>query len=75
MEYEVVPFVAQITRKETTGEVAEQLQKLINEHSKSGWEYVRMEVVETEIAPDAGCFGIGAKTGFNTVFRMVVFKK
>lgn len=75
MTYEVVPFLAQITRKETTTNVAAQLQNLINEYSAKGWEYVRLEVVEAEIAPDSGCFGIGAKPAFNTVFRMIVFKK
>ncbi|MCC6372968.1 MAG: hypothetical protein IT236_18340 [Bacteroidia bacterium] len=75
MNYKVVPFLALITRNENTTNVASQLEKLINEHSAQGWEYVRLEVVETEIAAEAGCFGFGAKPGFNTVFRMVVFRK
>lgn len=75
MNYKVTPFIAQITREQTTTDVAEQLQKLINEHASQGWEYQRLEVVETQIAADLGCFGIGAKPEINTVFRMVVFKK
>lgn len=75
MNYKVVPFLAQITRKETTTDVAGQLQNLINEYSAQGWEYVRLEVVETHIEADAGCFGFGAKPGFNTIFRMIVFRK
>lgn len=75
MNYKVVPFVAQITQKDTTSKVAGQLQTLINEHSTQGWEYVRLENVETQVAPENGCFGIGAKPGFNTIFKMVVFKK
>ncbi|URW80968.1 hypothetical protein [Xiashengella succiniciproducens] len=47
MDYKVVPFVAQITQKDTTATVAGQLQALINEHSSQGWEYVRLENVET----------------------------
>jgi hypothetical protein len=39
--------VAQITQKDTTATVAGQLQALINEHSSQGWEYVRLENVET----------------------------
>jgi hypothetical protein len=75
MNYKVVPFVAQITHKETTATVAGQLQTLINEYSSEGWEYVRLENVETQVAPDNGCFGLGAKPGFNRIFKMVVFKK
>jgi len=75
MEYKVVPFLAHITREQKTNDVAEQLQKLINDQSNQGWEYVRLEVVETRIAADLGCFGFGAKPEYNTVFRMVVFKK
>ncbi|NQV52837.1 MAG: hypothetical protein HQ500_06620 [Flavobacteriales bacterium] len=75
MNYKVVPFVAQITQKDTTATVAGQLQTLINEHSSQGWEYVRLENVETKVAPDNGCFGIGGKPGFSTVFKMVVFKQ
>lgn len=76
MEFKVVPFVAKITQNQTTSAVAEQLQALISEHSAvGGWEYVRMESVDTFVAPDAGCFGIGGKPGYNTSFSMVVFKK
>ena len=75
MEYKVVPFIARITKEQETRNVAEQLQNLINDHSVQGWEYVRLEVVETTIAADLGCFGFGSKPAYNTVFRMVVFKK
>lgn len=75
MNYKVVPFVAQITQKDTTATVAGQLQTLINEHSAQGWEYVRLENVETAVEPESGCFGFGAKPGYRTSFKMVVFKK
>lgn len=75
MKYKVVPFVAKINQDQTTSAVADQLQALINEQSSGGWEYVRMESVDTFVAPDAGCFGIGAKPGYNTSFSMVVFKQ
>lgn len=75
MNYKVVPFVARITQKDTTAVVADQLQNIINEYNKDGWEYVRLESVETQVAPDNGCFGFGGKPGFNTVYSMVVFKK
>ena len=75
MNYKVVPFVAKISQKDTTASVAEQLQNLINEYSAQGWEYVRLESVETQVAPDNGCFGFGAKPGFTTNFKMAVFKQ
>ena len=75
MDYKVVPFVAKITQQDTTATVAGQLQNLINEFSLQGWEYVRLENVETQVAAYNGCFGLGAKPGFNTIFKMVVFKK
>lgn len=75
MSYKVVPFVAQISKKESTALVAEQLERLINDFAAQGWEYIRLENVETQVAGSTGCFGIGATPGFNTIYKMVVFKK
>ena len=75
MNYKVVPFTAKITQKDTTANVAEQLQNLINEYAAQGWEYVRLESVDTQVTPDSGCFGFGAKPGYSTSFKMVVFKQ
>lgn len=73
--YKVVPFIAQITPKDTTNAVALQLELLINDFSSQGWEYVRVENIETQVAPDNGCFGFGSTPGYNTIFKMVVFKR
>lgn len=75
MNYKVVPFVAQVTQKDTTSSVANQLEALINQFAADGWEYVSLENVETQVAPTGGCFGIGAKPGYSTFFKMVVFRK
>ncbi|HQX02517.1 MAG TPA: DUF4177 domain-containing protein [Flavobacterium sp.] len=77
MNYKAVPFTARISQNDTTQQVAQQLENLINEYAQQGWEYVGFENVETQVAPDAGCFGtgIGAKPGFTTSFKIVVFKK
>ena len=75
MEYKVVPFMAQIAQHETTSTVANQLQSLINTHLAQGWEYMRLESVETQIGPSKGCFGFGATPGYVTTFKMAVFKK
>lgn len=73
--YKVIPFVAVINHNDTTEKVAQQLQEVINAYANQGWEYVRLESVETHIAESKGCFGVGATPGRNTIFRMVVFRK
>lgn len=80
MQYKAVPFTAKISQNDTTQQVAQQLENLINEHAQQGWEYVGFENVETQVAPDAGCFGLGlpflgAKPGFSTSFKILIFKK
>lgn len=75
MEFKVVPFTAQITRNDTSSTVAKQMQIIIDDHTISGWEYVRMDSVETAIAADQGCFGIGAKPAFVTTYSVLVFRK
>ncbi|MEN3323696.1 hypothetical protein VP395_08150 [Mariniflexile soesokkakense] len=76
MEYKVIPFVASIdSKKGNSSHVADQLEEIINHHSKQGWKYVRLESVSTLVQPDAGCFGLGAKPGFTTSTQMVVFSK
>lgn len=76
MEYKVVPFVASIDpNKGTSDHVAEQLENLIKNFANQGWKYVRLESVTTFVQPDAGCFGLGAKPGYNTNYQMVVFEK
>ena len=75
MEFKVVPFTANITRNDTSATVAKQVQTIIDAHTEMGWEYVRMESVETTVAPTKGCFGIGAQPGFTTSFQILIFKK
>lgn len=75
MKFKVVPFTAHITRADSATTVANQIQPLIDDHIASGWEYLRMETVQTWVAGTNGCFGIGAQPGFNTVFNVLIFKK
>ena len=75
MEIKVVPFNASISQSGKTSDIAIQLQNLIDEYSVDGWEYLRLESVETFVAPSSGCFGIGAQPGYNKVFNMAIFKK
>ncbi len=75
MEFKVVPFTAQITRTDSATTVAAQIQPIINAHLSSGWEYQRMETVQTWVAGTSGCFGFGAQPGFTTVFNVLIFRK
>lgn len=75
MEYKAIPFVAKINQKGTTEEVALQLQNMINTYSTQGWEYLRLENVETWVAGDNGCFGIGAKPGHTSIYQIAIFKR
>jgi hypothetical protein len=73
--YRVVPFVASVSMNEGRTQAADQLEALIERWSGDGWEYVRLESVETYIAGSAGCFGMGATPGQNVSYSMVVFKQ
>ena len=76
MEYKVIPFIPSIDRKkENSTKVAEQLENIIKHHSNYGWEYIRVESVQTYIQPDLGCFGFGAKPGYTAYRQMIVFSK
>lgn len=75
MDYRVVPFTARLTQKDTTAEVAKQLESLILQNASEGWEYVGLESVETIIYGNKGCFGMGATPDTTAYFKMVVFKR
>jgi hypothetical protein len=71
--YKVIPFVASVTNKQTTGQVAEQLENIINREASEGWNFESLERIETNVTP-IGCFGIKDKTTTN-FFQLIVFSK
>lgn len=75
MPFKAVPFSANITRNDTSEKVAKQVQLIIDKNTAEGWQYMRMENVETSVAPTKGCFGLGAQPGFTTSFQVLIFKK
>lgn len=76
MEYKVVSFIPSIDQKKgTSDEVAGQLENLINQYASKGWNYVRLEGIKAYVKPDLGCFGFGAKPGYETTRQVVVFSK
>ena len=74
-EYSVVPFVAVVPHGKGSEQAAAQLQQLIHSYARNGWEYVRLESVETYIEGDSGCFGIGATPPRTAVYSMAVFRR
>lgn len=75
MEYRVIPFTAKIANNEGAPAAASQLQTLIDTNAGEGWEYVRLERVETHIAGTEGCFGFGAVPPSNRSVSMAVFRR
>lgn len=75
MEYIVVPFTASIMQNDGAGKAAAQLQTLIAEYAGQRWEYVRLESVETNIAGNSGCFGLGATPARTVSVSMIVFRR
>jgi hypothetical protein len=74
-KYTVVPFVAVIAQGKGSQDAAAQLQQLIDSYSRNGWEYVRLESVETHVEGNNGCFGLGAVAPRMEIYTMAIFKK
>ena len=75
MNYRVVPFTASIGNTASASTAAQQLDSLIAAQSAEGWEYVRLEHVDTVVEGTNGCFGIGAVPARNTSIAMAVFRR
>ena len=75
MQYRVIPFAANIANNEGAAAAAGQLQNMIASLAAEGWEYVRLEQVETHVAGTDGCFGIGATPMLTRSVSMAVFRQ
>jgi len=75
MEFKILPFTAQIKQNDTSASVASQMQTIIDSKVSEGWQYIRMDSVQTTVAGANGCFGIGAQPGFLTIYNVLVFKR
>jgi hypothetical protein len=74
-QFRVVPFVASVALGEGSSQAAAQLEALIKTQTDTGWEYVRLESVETFVAGSNGCFGLGATPSQLVSYSMAVFKR
>ncbi|MEY2493931.1 MAG: hypothetical protein QOJ45_423 [Verrucomicrobiota bacterium] len=75
MTYKVVPFTASIASDANASAAAAQLETLIQSFTSEGWDYVRLERVDTFVAGTAGCFGFGATPSRSISIAMAVFRK
>jgi hypothetical protein len=73
--FKCVPFMAKISGNATSSDVAGQVESFIQQNASEGWEFVSCGNIDTEIAGNNGCFGIGAKPGSSTSILVLVFKK
>jgi hypothetical protein len=77
-DYLVIPFIGKIKSGFLTSENAEtvskQLQSLINQYSRQGWEFRNIAKVDIVVTP--GCLAslFGAKTSYIT-FDQVIFRR
>lgn len=76
MEYKVVPFAASIDlKKNTSSQIAEQLESAIKYYTEKDWKYVRVENITTFINAEMGCFGFGARPAQTLFTHLIVFQK
>jgi hypothetical protein len=75
MQFRVIPFTANIASHEGAATAAGQLEHMIASLAAEGWEYVRLEHVDTHVAGVSGCFGIGERPALNLSVAMAVFRK
>lgn len=71
MNYKVIPFKADIVAGEGQSKAAGQLEQLINQQASDGWNFKRLENLQTTLTTPGrpfvpgtnGCMGFGAVPG------------
>jgi len=74
MKYRVLPFIGKIKGSQSAKDVSDQLEVLLNQGAKEGWEFVQINNVNIEVQP--GCLAgiFGAKADY-VRFDMAVFRQ
>lgn len=75
MDYKVKPFIAKVSSSGSSSDVASQVESFIRQETSDGWEFVSCGNIDTQIAGNSGCFGIGATPASSTSTMVLVFKK
>lgn len=73
-EYKVVPFIGQSKGNLSSNDVAKQLESVIAQHSRAGWEFWQLSDVNIEVQPGciAGLFGASVQY---VRFDQLIFRK
>jgi len=75
MEYKVKPFIVKVGSNGSASDVATQVESYVRQETSDGWEFVSRGNIDTQIAGNAGCLGIGATPASSTSTMVLVFKK
>jgi len=74
MKYRVVPFIGKVKNNQSSKDVSDQLEQLLNQGAEEGWEFVQINNVNIQVQP--GCLAgvMGAKAEY-VHYDMAVFRK
>ena len=75
MVYKVKPFIAKVSNKGSTEDVAYQVEAFIEKESTDGWKFLGCGNIHTNVAGTNGCFGIGATPSASTSVMVIIFGK
>lgn len=75
MEYKSVPFDPSIQRENPADGVAVDLQKVIANQARDGWEFVGLQNHSSIVPGSSGCFGFGETSPYAQTVSVAVFKK
>jgi hypothetical protein len=73
MKYKVIPFHPTITDKGGAEQASMELEKIIEEKSLEGWNFVSLESMTTTVRP-TGCASLSSKNEVKSI-QMIVFSK
>ncbi len=73
-QYKVVPFNTRVKMGSPTAECSTQLETVINDHAKDGWEFFQLSQINILVQP--GCLaGLGGARPTYMPIDQVVFRK
>lgn len=75
MNYKVRPFIAKVTQKGTSDDVASQVELFIEKEATDGWKFLGCGNIQTSVAGSSGCFGFGSTPGSTTSVMVIIFGK
>ena len=72
--YSVAPFIGTIQAQDSAAIVSQQLQLLINEYARKGWEFCSLEDGTIQVKP--GCLGSILGNGTDYIkYNQVIFRR